>query len=68
MMAGWIPRIVDIQYIRTFYYFVMFLFMAFVVHHVYSAVLVSMEQKNGLMEAIFKGWKFVSRSLLEKEE
>ncbi len=67
MMVGWIPRIVDIQYIRTFHYFVMFLFMAFVIHHVYSAVLVSMEQKNGLMEAIFTGWKFVSRNLLEEE-
>jgi Ni/Fe-hydrogenase 1 B-type cytochrome subunit len=66
--VGWIPRIVDIQYIRTTHYFIMFCFMAFVIHHVYSAVLVSMEQKNGLMESIFSGWKFVHRSLLEKKQ
>jgi len=65
---GWIPHIIDIQYIRLCHYFIMFCFMAFVIHHVYSAVLVSMEQKNGLMESIFSGWKFVQRSLLEKEQ
>jgi Ni/Fe-hydrogenase 1 B-type cytochrome subunit len=66
-LVGWIPRIVDIQYIRATHYFVMFPFMAFVVHHVYSAILVSMESHNGLMDSIFSGWKFVSRSLLEEE-
>ncbi|MBV8116166.1 MAG: Ni/Fe-hydrogenase, b-type cytochrome subunit [Silvibacterium sp.] len=66
--VGWIPHIVDIQYIRTTHYFIMFCFMAFVIHHVYSAVLVSMGQKNGLMESIFSGWKFVHRSLLEKKQ
>jgi Ni/Fe-hydrogenase 1 B-type cytochrome subunit len=46
----------------------MFLFMAFVIHHIYSAVLVSMGQKSGLMESIFSGWKFVTRGLLEEDE
>ena len=66
-LVGWIPRMVDIQYIRATHYFVMFLFMAFVVHHVYSAILVSMESHNGLMDSIFSGWKFVPRSLLGEE-
>ena len=65
-LVGWIPRMVDIQYIRSTHYFVMFLFMAFLVHHVYSAILVSMESHNGLMDSIFSGWKFVPRSLLEE--
>jgi Ni/Fe-hydrogenase 1 B-type cytochrome subunit len=68
LVVGWIPRLIDIQYIRTVHYFIMFLFMAFVIHHVYSAMLVSMEQRNGLMESIFSGWKFVSRNLREEEE
>lgn len=67
LLVGWIPRIVDIQYIRATHYFVMFLFIAFMIHHVYSAVLVSMEERNGLMESIFTGWKFVPKSLIEKE-
>ena len=65
--VGWVPRIVDIQYIRLCHYFVMYCFIAFLIHHVYSAVLVSMEQRNGLMKSIFSGWKFVPRSLLESE-
>jgi hypothetical protein len=42
--------------------------MAFVIHHVYSAILVSKEEHNGLMESIFTGWKFVSRRLLKEDE
>jgi Ni/Fe-hydrogenase 1 B-type cytochrome subunit len=68
LLVGWIPRIVDIQYVRAIHYFIMFLFMAFVIHHVYSAMLVSKEQKNGLMESIFTGWKFLSRRLVEEDE
>ncbi|HTZ60440.1 MAG TPA: Ni/Fe-hydrogenase, b-type cytochrome subunit [Acidobacteriaceae bacterium] len=61
---GWIPRLVDIQYIRLAHYLIMFSFMAFLIHHVYSAVLVAIEQRNGLMESIFSGWKFVPQRLL----
>jgi Ni/Fe-hydrogenase 1 B-type cytochrome subunit len=68
LMVGWIPRIVDIQYVRAIHYFIMFLFMAFVIHHVYSAMLVSKEQRNGLMESIFTGWKFLPRRLVEEDE
>jgi len=68
ILVGWILRIVDVQYIRTIHYFVMFLFVAFLIHHVYSAMLVSMEQRNGLMESIFSGWKFVPRRLIEENE
>lgn len=66
-LVGWIPRLVDIQYIRAAHFLLMFAFMAFLIHHVYSAVLVAMEQENGLMESIFSGWKFVSRRLLQED-
>jgi Ni/Fe-hydrogenase 1 B-type cytochrome subunit len=66
-LVGWIPRYVDIQYIRETHFIIMFLLMAFLIHHVYSAVLVSIEEKNGLMESIFSGWKFVPRRLLDEE-
>jgi Ni/Fe-hydrogenase 1 B-type cytochrome subunit len=68
LLVGWIPRIVDIQYIRATHYFVMFLFMAFLIHHVYSAMVVSKEEQSGLMESIFTGWKFVTRKLLDEDE
>jgi Ni/Fe-hydrogenase 1 B-type cytochrome subunit len=40
----------------------MFAFFVFVIHHVYSAQLVSWEERNGLIESIFTGYKFVPQS------
>ena len=34
---------------------IMFVFFAFLIHHVYSAVLVSWEERNGLIKSIFTG-------------
>ena len=45
----------------------MFAFFAFVIHHVYSAVLVSWQERNGLIESIFTGYKFVPRDELEED-
>jgi len=45
----------------------MFTFFAFVIHHVYSAVLVSWEERNGLIESIFTGYKFIPRHELEED-
>ena len=66
--VGWIPRIIDIQWIRIVHFLVMFIFLAFFIHHVYSAVLVGIAEKNGEMESIFTGWKFVPRHLVEEDE
>ena len=38
----------------------------FVIHHVYSAVLVSWEERNGLIESIFTGYKFVPEAELRE--
>jgi Ni/Fe-hydrogenase 1 B-type cytochrome subunit len=65
-IVGWIPRIIDIQILRLSHYLVMFLFMAFVIHHVYSALVVSKKLRNGLMESIFTGRKFIPRNVLEE--
>jgi hypothetical protein len=37
LLVGWIPRLIDIQILRLSHYLVMFLFMAFVIHHVQRA-------------------------------
>jgi Ni/Fe-hydrogenase 1 B-type cytochrome subunit len=67
-LVGWIPRLIDIQWIRFVHFVVMFMFVGFLIHHVYSAVLVGIAEKNGEMESIFTGWKFVPRHLLEEDE
>lgn len=64
---GWIPKIVDIQYLREIHFCVMFFFWIFFMHHLYTAILVSIEERTGLMDSIFSGFKFVSREELEKE-
>jgi len=66
-LFGWLPRVIDIQHIRLTHFCIMFTFFAFVIHHVYSAVLVSWEERNGLIESIFTGYKFVPRDELAKD-
>ena len=46
----------------------MFAFFIFVIHHVYSAQLVSWEERNGLIESIFTGYKFVPESELPESK
>jgi Ni/Fe-hydrogenase 1 B-type cytochrome subunit len=66
-LFSWIPGVIDIQHIRLVHFCVMFAFFAFVIHHVYSAVLVSWEERNGLIESIFTGYKFVPKDELEED-
>jgi Ni/Fe-hydrogenase 1 B-type cytochrome subunit len=56
--VNWIPGIVNIRYIREIHFFIMFAFFAFVIHHVYSAVLIGIEERSGLVGGIFSGYKF----------
>ncbi len=46
-----------IQTIRMLHYLATFIFIAFVIHHVYSAILVDIEERNGVMTSIFTGFK-----------
>jgi Ni/Fe-hydrogenase 1 B-type cytochrome subunit len=57
--VGWIPRFIDIQWLREIHFVIMFVFWMFFIHHVYTAILVSIEEENGLMDSIFSGYKFV---------
>jgi Ni/Fe-hydrogenase 1 B-type cytochrome subunit len=65
---GWLPRLIDISYLRLSHFLIMFAFFIFVIHHVYSAVLVSLEERNGLVESIFTGYKFVPEAELQESK
>lgn len=67
-LVGWAPRVVDIQYIRMLHLLGMFALVAFAIHHVYSAVLVSIEERNALIESMFSGYKFVLDYELQEQE
>jgi Ni/Fe-hydrogenase 1 B-type cytochrome subunit len=58
-VTGWPLRLMDIQYVREIHFLLMFAFWMFFLHHLYSAMLVSKEEKTGVMESIFSGYKFV---------
>ena len=64
---GWIPHLVDIQWLREIHFLVMFGFWMFFIHHLYTCILVAVEEENGLMESIFSGYKFVPEHELRKE-
>lgn len=46
-----------IQTVRMLHFLLTFLFVAFAIHHVYSAILVDYEERSGTMSSIFSGWK-----------
>jgi len=46
---------------RWIHHIVMWLLLGFTVHHVYSAVLVAMVEKNGTIDSIVSGYKWVPR-------
>jgi Ni/Fe-hydrogenase 1 B-type cytochrome subunit len=53
---GWIvPG--GIQTVRVLHYILTFLFAAFAIHHVYSAILVDIEERNGVLSSMFSGYK-----------
>ena len=54
-VVAWIPG--NIQTVRMLHYLATFIFIAFMIHHVYSAILVDIEERNGVMTSIFSGFK-----------
>lgn len=65
--VGWILRLIDIQWIREIHFLVMFGFWMFFIHHIYTAILVSVEEENGLMDSIFSGYKFIPKEELLRD-
>ncbi|RME43222.1 MAG: Ni/Fe-hydrogenase, b-type cytochrome subunit [Chloroflexi bacterium] len=58
-LTGWVFGLFSVQTIRWIHHFIMYLLLAFAIHHVYSAWLVDLEEGNGLMSSIFSGFKFM---------
>jgi Ni/Fe-hydrogenase 1 B-type cytochrome subunit len=53
------PFVGGLQTARWVHHVTMWLLLGFLVHHIYSAVLMSQVEANGTMESIFSGYKFV---------
>jgi Ni/Fe-hydrogenase 1 B-type cytochrome subunit len=59
---GWVFWIASPQNVRLAHHLIMWLLLGFAVHHVYSCVLMDVEERNGLITSIFSGYKTVRRS------
>ena len=55
------PLFGGFQIARWIHHVVMWLLLGFTLHHVYSAILVAAIEKNGTMDSIFAGYKWVPR-------
>lgn len=67
-LVGWIPQVINIQNLRLIHFFLMFVFFAFAIFHVHLAMLISREEKHGLMDSIFIGYKVIPEEELESEQ
>ncbi len=65
-ISGWVFSLISNQTLRLVHHLIMWLLIAFALHHVYSAFLVDAEEGNGLLSSIFTGFKFIHESVLRK--
>ena len=65
--VGWVSRLADIQWLRETHFLLMFAFWFFFIHHLYSVLLAASEERNGCVEAIVSGYKFVTEADLQRE-
>jgi Ni/Fe-hydrogenase 1 B-type cytochrome subunit len=63
--GGAAPWVGGLQTARWVHHVVMWLLLGFAVHHIYSAVLVAIVEKNGTIDSIVSGYKWVPRHDLE---
>jgi Ni/Fe-hydrogenase 1 B-type cytochrome subunit len=65
---GWINLLLGVQPVRLIHDIIMWLILAFMVHHVYTAILIDIEERSGLVSSIITGWKSFTRHQLEAAE
>jgi Ni/Fe-hydrogenase 1 B-type cytochrome subunit len=66
---GWVILLFGVQSVRLVHYLIMFLLIAFTIHHVYSAVLIDIEEQSGLVSSMITGRKsLTARHIAEVEE
>ena len=68
-LLGWYaslaPYFGGLQVARWIHHAIMWLLLGFMLHHVYSSILMASVEKNGTMDSIFTGYKWVPKQELE---
>jgi len=57
-----LPWVHGAQNMRWIHHVTMWLLLGFVVHHLYSAIMVARVEKNGVIDSIFSGYKFLPKN------
>jgi Ni/Fe-hydrogenase 1 B-type cytochrome subunit len=65
--VGWISSLIGVRYVRETHFLIMFVFLGFLIHHVYSAVLIGIEERSGLLDGIFSGYKFFPSAFIASD-
>ena len=68
VVFGWIIVAFGAQPVRLVHDIIMWLFLAFTIHHVYSCILIDSEEHSGLVSSIITGWKSLTRHQLAAAE
>ena len=63
-----LPLFHGAQFARWLHHITMWLLLGFVVHHVYSAWLTARVEKNGTIDSMFSGFKFLPKDLPDDDE
>jgi Ni/Fe-hydrogenase 1 B-type cytochrome subunit len=56
-LFGWTWSVLPIEQLRLLHFLLMFAFGAFAIHHVYSALLIDIEERNGELSSMTTGYK-----------
>lgn len=56
---GWIFPLINSQYLRLGHHGVMWLLIGFFINHIYSAWLMDIKQKSGVMSGIVSGYRYI---------
>lgn len=60
-LFGWMADTWGAPAVRVVHHVAMWAILAFMIHHVYAALLIDHTERNGLMSSIFSGYKFATR-------
>lgn len=68
IFAALLPLMGGAQTAHFLHHLVMWLLWGFVFHHVWSSILMSVEERNGTTDSIFSGYKFVPPQLADEQD
>jgi Ni/Fe-hydrogenase 1 B-type cytochrome subunit len=65
VLTGWVSTIAPIPVVRLVHHLIMWMTLGFIVHHIYSVVLIDSEERSGLFSSIVTGDKNLPEDRVE---